>query len=172
MPLPSVRRRDIATRVGLTIGGGGAGWLGAIAVIHQPGTAAVAAVVVAAALATSVAEVIFTSLPEIIKARGEAKKEIIRETAEAKAILMRAETRTALLRAGVEPGKAAQADDMLRRQAIDTDLPEGRRLNDEALVRLLTAPRTRKTGTRPDNGPKKPDNGSSRGNVFPIRPEQ
>ena len=75
MPLPSVRRRDIATRVGLTIGGGGAGWLGAIAVIHQPGAAAVAAVAVAAALATSIAEVIFTSLPEIIKARGEAKKE-------------------------------------------------------------------------------------------------
>lgn len=74
MPLPSVRRRDIATRVGLTIGGGGAGWLGAIAVIHQPDTAAVAAVVVAAALATSVTEVIFTSLPEIIKARGRRRR--------------------------------------------------------------------------------------------------
>ena len=172
MPLPSVRRRDIATRIGLTIGGGGAGWLGALTVAHRPDAAVVAAAVVAAALATSVTEVIFTSLPEIIKARGKAKKEIIRETAEAKATLMRTETRTALLRAGLEPGKAAQADEMLRRQPIDADLPEGRRLNDEALARLLTTSRSRRTGTRPGNGPKKPDNGSSRGNVFPIRPER
>jgi hypothetical protein len=166
MPSPSTTRRSIATRVGLTLGGGSAGWLGALAASHEPATAATAAAAGIAALA-----VICTALPEIIRSRGEAKSSTIRETAEAQALLMRTETRTALLRAGLSAGTTPQALDMLRQGAIDTDLPQGRRLNDEALAKLHTVPRPRSPGKKPGNGPTRPDRGS-KGNVVPLHPEQ
>ena len=46
-----------------------------------------------------------------------------------------------------------QAAEMLRQQAINPDLPEGRRLKDEILVKLLVPPKNKSTGTEPDNGP-------------------
>jgi hypothetical protein len=167
MPSPSTTRRSIAARIGLTLGGGGsAGWLGALAVSHKPSIAATATAASIAALA-----VICTALPEIIRARGEAKSQAIRDTAEAQALIMRTEKRMALLQAGIEAGKTAPAAEMLRQQAIDTDLPPGRRLNDEALLKLHSVPRTRSPGRKPGNGPGKPGKGS-RGNVVPLRPDQ
>lgn len=165
MPTPSTARRNIATRIGLTLGGGSAGWLGALAVSHKP-TIATAAAAGVAALA-----VICTALPEIIRARGETKSQIIKDTADAQALIIRTQTRMDLLQAGMETGQTGPAAEMLHQQAIDTDLPPGRRLNDEALLKLHTAPRTRSPRRKPGSGPGKPDKGS-KGNVFPIRPQQ
>lgn len=172
MVSPSTTRRDIATRLSLTLGGGGAGCLGVLAVIHKPSTAIIAIAGGIAVLAVNIIEIICKSLPEIIKTRGEAKRNLIKETAEAKALLMRTQTRMKLLEAGLDPDKTASAADMLRQQAIDTDLPRERRMGDDVLAKLHAAPRTRNPDRKPHNGPRNPGNGSSKKNVYPLHPDQ
>jgi len=92
-------------------------------------------------------------------------------------MVMRAQTRTALAQAGTEPGKLEQAAEMLRLLPIDPDLPQGRRLNDLALARLLAPPRAKSISEKSDNGPENPDDTSKKPSngggckVIPIRPE-
>lgn len=178
MPWPSTSDR-LATRVGLTISGGGAGWLTALAVIHKPSTAAIAVAAVIAALIANVAESAGRALPEIIKASGQAMVQIIEAAAEAWTWIMRTRTRNKLLRAAIDPAKAPQAIQLLTQLVVEPDLPAGRRLNDAALVRharFLVTSRARNVGRKPSSDPRKPRNSSGKprsgpsDNVFPIRP--
>jgi len=179
MPWPSTSNRT-ATRLGLTIGGGGAGSLTTLTVLHKPSTAAIAAAAVIAALAANAAESACKALPEIIKASGEAIAQIIEAAAEARTRIMRTRTRNQLLRAAIDPAKTPQVVQIMDQLVVEPDLSAGRRLNDAALVkhaRFLVASRARNAGTKPDSDPRKPPNdpGKPRGgpgdNVFPIRPE-
>jgi hypothetical protein len=145
---PSNPQFSIPICIGFTIGGGGAGWLGAVAVIHKPSAAIIGVTAVIAALAANLIESICKSLPEIIKAKGdretarikasgETAAHMIKEVSEAQALIMRTRTRTMLLQAGVQSGLSSQAAEMLRQQSLDVDLPRGRRFSDEALAPLL-----------------------------------
>jgi hypothetical protein len=184
MPSPSTSYRNTATRVslavgGLTLGGGGAGWLVMHAVVHKPSMTAAAAVAATVALAANAGALICRTLPEIIKARSDRETARIRATAEAQTMVMRAQVRTALAQAGIEPGNQAPAAEMMRLLAIDPDMsPDGHRLNDDALARLLSAPRPRSIGRKPGRGPRKPGGGPKEpnkedgGKVIPLRPDR
>lgn len=108
-----------------------------------------------------------TALPEIIRTRGEARSRIIRETAEAQA-LIRTEARTALLQAGLDAATTTQAAEMLptgHRHRPARRAPPQRRSPRQAPHR----PPVQNLRQKPGGGPKKPDRGS-KGNVVPIRP--
>jgi hypothetical protein len=179
MPWPSMPISKLAGRAAQTVGGGSAGWLGALTTIHRPSVAVVAAAVFTAAAITNglpkVAESIFKRRSEIIKAKGEAKASRIKAKGETKALTItakseaknltrRTKTRTKLLLAGMEPGNAQHAGELLRQDAINVDLPERRRLSDETLANLLATHRTRSTGKNPDSAPRGVI-------VVPIRPD-
>jgi hypothetical protein len=177
--LPTSNR--IATRLGLTIGGGGAGWLTTLTVLHKPSTAAIVAAAVIAALVANAAESACKALPEIIKASGEAMVQIIEATAEAWTRIMRTRTRNQLLRAATDPAKTPQVLQIMEQLVVEPDLSTGRRLNDAALVRhaRFLASRAKNVGTKPDSDPRKPPNdprkprGGPSDNVFPsTRPNR
>jgi hypothetical protein len=181
MTSPSTSYRSTVTRIGLTVvgltlGGGSAGWLVTHVVVHKPGVSAAAAVAAIVALVVNAGALICKTLPEIIKARSDRETARIRATAEAQTMVMRAQMRTALAQVGIEPGKQAPAAEMMRLLAIDPDMsPDGHRLNDDALARLLSASRARSIGRRPGprrpgNGPKQQDEGEG-GKVIPLRPD-
>jgi hypothetical protein len=162
MRWPSGSISRLAGRLGLTAGGGGAGLAGGLAVTHNPSVAVATAAILAAALSLPrVVESVYKRRPAILKAKGDAKVARIKAASEARALTTRTNMRAKLLLAGLDPDKADQAAEMLRQQSIDADLPEGRRLNDEPLAKLLTAPKTKSSGREPDSGPK--------GVVRPIR---
>ena len=179
MPSPpaSTPYRSIASRIGLTIGAGSAVWLATLAVIHKPDITTVGAATVVVAVAVNAVESIFKALPGIIKTISACRIAHISAKAEAEAMVMRTQTRTALAQAGTEPGKLEQAAEMLRLLPIDSDLPQGRRLNDQALARLLAPPRAKNISEKSDNGPENPDSTSNKpndgggSNVIPIRPK-
>jgi hypothetical protein len=178
MPRPSTSDR-IATRLGLTMGGGGAGWLTTLAVLHKPSTAAAAAAAVVAALAANAAESACKALPEIIKASGEATVQIIQAATEAWTRITRTRTRNQLLRAAINPAKTPQVIQIFDQLVIETDFSAGPRLNDAELVRharFLVASRAKNTGGKPDSDPKEPPNDPQKprsgpsDNVFPLYP--
>jgi len=153
---------EIIRRIGVPAGSGGAGLLGGFALAHN----AVAAVVTALGLACAVSvakifESIYRQRAKILEVKGKAKADCIKAASEAAALLKRTDVQADLLRSGLEPGKTEPAGEMLRYLAINPDLPEDRRLNDEALAKLLTPPRTKNGGAQPDSG--------SPGVVRPIR---
>jgi hypothetical protein len=143
---------SLASRAGLTVGGGGAGLAGALVIGHKPGAVpAVAAVIITALITHGLARVIeslYKRRPEIIKARGEARAMRITARSEAEALIIRTQARRDLLRAGIEADKPEQIAEMLRQQSLGADLPAGRRLNDAALARLLAAPKSGATCIR------------------------
>jgi hypothetical protein len=167
MPWPSKSITSLAGQAGLTVGGGGAGLLGALAISHRPSTVwTVAAVIVTALITKGLAKVIeslYQRRPEIIKAKGEARALRITARSEAKALIVRTQIRRDLLHAGITADKPEQIAEMLRQQSLSTDLPPERRLNDEALAKLLAAPKTGTTNRKPGGG--------SIGVVVPIRPD-
>ncbi len=169
--------QTFASRIGLTVCGGGAGWLATLAFAHKPSTTALAAVAAGVALAVNAGASICKALPEIIRALSDRNTARIMATAEAEILVMRARARIEFARAGLEPDKFVQAAEMLRLLSIDPDMsPDGRRLNDHDLARLLAAPRSRSISTKPRSGPGRPGGGPGRpgkgdgGNVIPIRP--
>jgi hypothetical protein len=112
-------------------------------------------------------ESIYKRRAAIIKEKGlakaskiEAKAKKITAAAEADALKKRTGAQAALVRAGMEPGKSADAVALMRQLAIQADLPDGRRLDDDHLSKLLAPPK-RSTDTKPDDGPE---------NVIQIRP--
>jgi hypothetical protein len=167
MPWPSRSIKSFAGRAGLTASGGGAGLFGALAISHKPSAVlAAAAVLVTALIANGLARVVeslYKRRPEIIKAKGEAHALRIAALGEAEALIIRAQARRDLLRAGIETDKPEQITEMLRQQSLGTDMPPGRRLNDEALAKLLAAPKISITGRKPAGGTKAV--------VIPIRPD-
>ena len=153
--------RKISGKAGLTAGGSG-GLLSGFTLAHQPVVAMVSAVAFAAALSLpKIFESIYKRRPAILKAKGDAQVDKIKAASEAAALITRTQAQVDLLRSGMEPGKVAAAAEMLRQQSINTDLPEARRLNDEALAKLLVPPKIKSQGTEGDSGPQ--------GVVRPIR---
>jgi hypothetical protein len=185
-PSTPAPHHPIATRIALALGGGGAGWLGTLAFAHKPSTTALAAAAAGAALIINAASSAGRALPEIIRALGDRKTARIRATADAQTQVLRAQARIQLAQAGIDPEKFPQAAEMVRLLAIDPDMPpDGRRLNDDSLARLLTPPRPRSTSTKPPNAPRRPGNGPGRpghdpkrsgngdgSNVLPLRPDR
>lgn len=147
------------TRIALTAGGGGAGSLAALALVHKPGTTAVAAAAVSVALAANAADSATKALPAIIEAVGNLLTARIRAKADAKATIILAKTRDELARAGLDSGKTAQAAEMQRCLTSNPDLPKDRRPTDETLIKLHGAPRTRTSTSEPGTGPDTPGNG-------------
>jgi hypothetical protein len=158
----------IVGRIGPTVGGGTGGWLAIIATAPRTSTViAVAAVLVMAMIGNclpKIFESIFKRRAQIIKVKGEARAAqitatsnaetaLIQATSEAEALRLRTQTRTALLRLGADPFRAEQAAEMLRLQALDADLPEGHRMSDEALAKLLAASKIRDAGNGPGRDP-------------------
>jgi hypothetical protein len=145
---------EIARRTASTAGGGGVGLLGGFTLAHDPAAAVAAALILAAAAnVPKIIESIFKRRPAILKAKGEADVQRIKAASEAAALIARTEVQAELLRSGMDRSKTESALEMLRQQAINVDLPERRRLNDEALAKLLTPQKTKTTGTQPDSGP-------------------
>jgi hypothetical protein len=168
--------RGLATRIGLTLGGGGLGSLATLAFVHRPSMTAVAAAAAIVALAANAIESAGKALPEIISAISSLIIGCTRARADAKATLIRAKVRAEIARAGMEPGKSVPAAEMMRQLSIDTDLPEDRRPSDETLTKLLAPSRARNTSRKSGSGPETPGSGSRRpransDKVIPIRPD-
>jgi glycine/D-amino acid oxidase-like deaminating enzyme len=165
---------SIATRIGLTIGGGGAGSLAALALIHRHGTTAVAAGAVTVAFAAHVAESASKTLPAIITAISNLLSARTRARADAKATIILATTRAELAQAGLDPNQTAQAAEMQRQLSANPDLPKDRRPTDETLIKLQGGHRTRNNSVEPGIGPDTPGNGArtprtAANKVVPIR---
>lgn len=118
-------------------------------------------------------EAIYQRRPEIIKAKGEAHAarvtaqgqadiQRIAAESEANALTARTATRSKLLIVGAQPGYTESAATMIRHQGADPDLPAGRRINDDGLVRLLIPPKPPTGGGKPRQGPA--------GAVIPVTP--
>jgi hypothetical protein len=153
LPAPTVGRALAHT--GLTLGGAGGGLLAAITTDARAKAILVAAVVAGAVITNGLAkifETLYKRRPEIIRAKGEKKAKMITAKAEAEALIVRTQTRAQVLLAGLEPGKAEPAAELLRMQSLDADLPEGRRLKDDLLAKLLAVPKARSGAGRPDSG--------------------
>lgn len=175
-PLRPATLGSIATRIGLTVGGGGAGTLATLALMHRPGTTAIAAAAVTVAFAANVAESACKALPGIIAAISDLLTARIRARADAKATIILATTRAELARAGLDPGKTVQAAEMQRLLSVNPDLPKGRRPTDETLIKLQGTHRTRNSSSESGTGPDTPGNGSRKpkattNTVVPIRPD-
>jgi hypothetical protein len=168
---------SIITRIALAIGGGGMGWLGTLAFAHKPSTSALAAAAACAALIINAISSVGRACPEIIRALSDRKTARIKAKADAKTQVLRTQARIKLSEDGIDPDKFPQAAELIRLLSIDPDMPpDGRRLNDDALAKLLATSRPRNTSTGPRNSPRRPGNdpkkpGNADGsNVLPIRP--
>jgi hypothetical protein len=165
---------NIATRIGLTIGGGGAGTLAALALIHNPGTTELAAGAATMVFAAHAAESASKTLPSIIAAVSNLLVARIRAKADGKATIIIATTRAELARAGLDPSHTAQAAEMQRLLSVNPDLPKDRRPTDETLVKLQGGHRVRNNSSEPGTGPYTPGNGPRTGratanHLVPIR---
>jgi hypothetical protein len=163
-----------AARVALALSCGGAGSLAAAVLIRHAGTPVIAAGAVAAALAGNAVASAFKSLPDVIEAVGSLLATLIRGRADARATIVHAKIRAELAREGLDPMKTHQAIEMQRLLLLNPDLPPGRRLADDALIKLNAASRTRNGGTETVTGPDAP--GTHRSNakvadskVVPLR---
>jgi hypothetical protein len=149
--------------------GGTAGLFGGYGLTQSSLIALAAALFLAVvACAPKIFESIYRRRPAIIHEKGEARAKTteaqakkIQAVSEAKALKKRTSAQARLLRSGMKQGMADQAIALLRQQAIDPDLPEGRRPSDELLGRLLAPSKTRNNDTKPGTRPP---------NVHQIRP--
>lgn len=125
MPGLSKPQRDtVVPRIGLAVGGGSAGCLGTLAILHSPNAAAAIAFGVGTALASAIA-----ALPSIIKARADAC--VARE---------RTRQRTLLIEAGLAHNPDF-AMSLLRIQPFDADVVLDPRCGDALLRALMPDPR-------------------------------
>lgn len=167
-------------------GTGTAGVVGSLAILHDPWAAVAAAAVTVMPLianaAARIAEARYQNRAAILLAAGEAQASHIKASAdaaarvteadsEADALRKRTEVRAALLRSGLEPGKVDQAAKMALLESVSSDLPKGRRLNDESLAELLVELARLLTDQNPN--PSSPGKGpvgrTADGVVVPLR---
>lgn len=148
-----------AARIGLTVGGGGAGSLATLALVHMPSTTEIAAAAVSVALAANAGDSAARALPAIIEAVSNLLTARIRAKADAEATIILAHSRDDLARAGLDPAKTAQAAEMQRCMTANPDLPQDRRPSDETLIKLQGASRARNNTSEPGTGPGTPGNG-------------
>lgn len=83
-----------------------------------------------------------------------ASKEIqlIKAASEAKALAERTRAYTTVLEAGLEPGRAAQAAEMIAYMTVSPDLPESKRASDPVIKELVTE--LRRSPSSPSKGPR------------------
>jgi hypothetical protein len=167
-------------------GTGTLGFVGSLAILHKPWAAVAAAAVTVMPLianaAARVAEARYQNRAAILRAAGEAQASQIKASAEAAArvaearseadaLTKRTEVRAALLTSGLEPGKVDQAARMALLESVSSDLPKGRRLNDESLAELLVELARLLTDQSPT--PSRPGKGpagrTADGVVLPLR---
>lgn len=168
--------RSIATRIGLTIGGGSAGTFAVLAFAHRPGMAVLAAAAAGTAIIANAIESICRVLPDTINAIRDLLTARTRARADAKKTIMMTKLRAELARSGIDSSKTAQAAEMLWFLAIDPDMPEDRRLNDEMLSKHMGTFWPRNNSRKLGSGPENPGNGSKRprssnSKVVPLRSE-
>jgi len=133
-------------------GVGTGGFVGSLAIMHNSWAAVVAAAVTVTPLianvAARVAEARYRCRAGILRAAGEAQSACIKASAEAEARMAearseadalekRTELRASLLTSGLDLDKVDQAAIMVLLDIVSSDLPKGRRLNDEPLAGLL-----------------------------------
>jgi hypothetical protein len=133
----------VAWHAGLPLGAGGAGWIA-----HAATGRGLAQIIAVSAVLLAV--VIASSLPKIIRAWSEAGA-LKRRSVEYAKLAERA--------ADHNPGQILE---ILRIQSFNADLPEGRRMNDAAMVKGLAA-----SGERGTPGQSDPEPGAK---VIPLRP--
>jgi hypothetical protein len=150
---------SIATRIGVAAGGGGAGTLVTLALVHRPTTTAIAAGAATAAIAAHASESACKALPAIITAISNLLTARTRTRADAKATIILARTRADLAKAGLDPGQTAAAAEMQRLLIMNPDLPKDRRPTDETLLKLQATHRARNSTTETGAGPDSPGNG-------------
>jgi hypothetical protein len=156
--LPATLGTTVAC-IGWTVTGG-AGTLAALALAHKTGAAAVVTGAATMVIAAHVGESASKTLPAIIAAISDLMAARILAKADARATIVNATTRAELASAGLDPDKAPQAIAMMRAASTNPDLREGRRLADEAIVRLQGSPHARTNTSEPSTGPSTPGNGS------------
>ena len=151
--LASVRKISGVAGVSTAIGGG-AGLLAHFAATSK-NTAAVIAVTV-----IIVSAMIISALPKILAQRPAIlSKKILRKEAN---------TRAEIAKAGMEPGKAAAAVNILRQLAITPPLPEDQRLSDETYRELLKSPPSEDGDHSPKDEGHPPEEGGD-GVVVPFQ---
>jgi hypothetical protein len=113
---------------------------------QKPSTIIMIGAVAGGAFAAKVIQVICTHWPKIISARSNATVKKLQAESEADIARLRAETHAKLLL----NGNAA----MLRAEVVNPDLPEGRRLSDNHILKALPAGESTPTvGDQPGSGP-------------------
>jgi hypothetical protein len=136
----SKTQRCTVERTCLTLGGGGAGSLGALAIAHSPSASLAIAAGVVAALASNAIATLSAALPGIIAALGAKKVARIKARADAQVAVEAARQRTTLVNAGLE-GKLDAALSLLKLQPLDAQVLVDPRFRDEMLRALLPDPR-------------------------------
>lgn len=164
---PVEGNKAILAKAGITVAGGGAGSAVTLLAVHKPAaTIVIAACIAAGAIASAGAraiESVWSRRSGVIAAKGKAKADRIRAKADEKALLIRAaseaealglrtRTYTAVVQAGLDAQAASQAKEMLAFLPVNPDLPENKRLSDDALKETL-ADLLRQTGS-PSKGPR------------------
>jgi hypothetical protein len=137
----SKTQRGVVERTCLTLGGGGAGSLGALAMAHSPSALAAIAVGLGTALVSNAVASFSARLPGIIAALSAKKVACIKAKADAKVALEGSQQRTALVNAGLE-GKLDAVLPLLKLQPLDAQVLVDPRLSADVLRALLPDPRT------------------------------
>ena len=133
-------QRSAMKRACWTLGSGGAGVLGTMAIMHGPSAPLAIAVGAAAAVASNTIAELSAALPGIIAALSAKKVARIKAKTDAAVAVEGERRRTALVNAALE-GKLDAALSLLKLQVIDAQVLAGRRLSDDMLRELLPQPR-------------------------------
>jgi hypothetical protein len=137
--LPKTQRSAVK-RACLTLGCGGASFLGTLAIMHGPSAPLAIAVGAGGAVASHAVAELSSALPGIIAALSAKTVARIKAKTDAEVALEGARRRTALVNAGLE-GKLDAAVSLLKLQVLDAQQPGGRRLSEDLLRELLPDPR-------------------------------
>lgn len=133
-------QRSAMKRACWTLGSGGAGVLGTMAVMRGPSAPIAIAVGAGAAVASNTIAELSAALPGIIAALSAKKVARIKAKTDAAVAVEGERRRTALVNAALE-GKLDAALSLLKLQVIDAQVLAGRRLSDDMLRELLPQPR-------------------------------
>lgn len=133
-------QRSAMKRACWTLGSGGAGVLGTMAIMHGPSAPLAIAVGAAAAVASNTIAELSAALPGIIAALSAKKVARIKAKTDAAVAVEGERRRTALVNAALE-GKLDAALSLLKLQVIDAQVLAGRRLSEDMLRELLPQPR-------------------------------
>src|ERR1700744_2222254 len=132
-------QRSAMKRACWTLGSGGAGVLGTMAIMHGPSAPLAIAVGAAAAIASNTIAELSAALPGIIAALSAKKVARIKAKTAAAVAVEGERRRRALVNATLE-GKLDAARSLLKLQVIDAQVLAGRRLSDDLRRELRPHP--------------------------------